>query len=463
MLWFLRAVGAGCTRAGGRAGDATTRVVGGCGARSGRAAGRERVGSADADRRRGGVACPDTERMCDSADLGDLAPQIAQRETVPGRTPSSPPRRPSPPAQRAGAADDRPSPTPSFGKPSFSGWHCYACDSLAKNHRRHRGIQRPWRTPCSGSLGAGVALIAGFHVLALPCLPLGATLAVEALHLLGLALYFYIVVRSDAVDAHCRAARTEPDDGLRYCPYCRCFVSDSPRVKHCHECRKCVDGFDHHCVFLQACVGRRNYNAFLGLVATLFLWTATLLALDVALVAGAGNEACRIGGADAAAARHRRRRRCRRRRAPGCCGGTLRRAAPLGVVRARRGAHAARRRHRRRRRLGALHCYLVATKQTTFEWITARRRRLHEAPPRARSPRAPPPASPTWSARCARAGARRAPARAASSRAPEPVDPARRRARRREPRRREDRRLRSLSAHGPVHPVLCAPTMLRVV
>ena len=235
--------------------------------------------------------------------------------------------RPSPPAQRAGAADDRPSPTPSFGKPSFSGWHCYACDSLQKNHRRHRGIQRPWRTPCSGSLGAGVALIAGFHVLALPCLPLGATLAVEALHLLGLALYFYIVARSDAVDAHCRAARTEPDDGLRYCPYCRCFVSDSPRVKHCHECRKCVDGFDHHCVFLQACVGRRNYSAFLGLVATLFLWTATLLALDVALVAGAGT------------------------------------GAGVGV-------------------LGALHCYLVATKQTTFEWITARRRRLREAPPR---------------------------------------------------------------------------------
>ena len=146
--------------------------------------------------------------------------------------------RPSPPAQRAGAADDRPSPTPSFGKPSFSGWHCYACDSLQKNSRRHRGIQRPWRTPCSGSLGAGVALIAGFHVLALPCLPLGATLAVEALHLLGLGLYFYIVARSDAVDAHCRAARTEPDDGLRYCPYCRCFVSDSPRVKHCHECRR---------------------------------------------------------------------------------------------------------------------------------------------------------------------------------------------------------------------------------
>ena len=292
--------------------------------------------------------------------------------------------RPSPPAQRAGAADDRPSPTPSFGKPSFSGWHCYACDSLQKNHRRHRGIQRPWRTPCSGSLGAGVALIAGFHVLALPCLPLGATLAVEALHLLGLALYFYIVVRSDAVDAHCRAARTEPDDGLRYCPYCRCFVSDSPRVKHCHECRKCVDGFDHHCVFLQACVGRRNYSAFLGLVATLFLWTATLLALDVALVAGAGNEACRIGGADAAAAPPPP--------PPPLPPGAERRvpeAEPFGVLHrsawyalvavhmllaAGTGAGVA--------VLGALHCYLVATKQTTFEWITARRRRLREAPPR---------------------------------------------------------------------------------
>ena len=38
--------------------------------------------------------------------------------------------------------------------------------------------------------------------------------------------------------------------------------------------------------------------------------------------------------------------------------------------------------------LGALHCYLVATKQTTFEWITARRRRLHEAAARPLAARA---------------------------------------------------------------------------
>ena len=339
--------------------------------------------------------------------------------------------RPRPSPRSAGAADDRPSPTPSFGKPSFSGWHCYACDSLAKNHLRHRGIQRPWRTPCSGSLGAGVALIAGFHVLALPCLPLGATLAVEALHLLGLALYFYIVVRSDAVDAHCRAARTEPDDGLRYCPYCRCFVSDSPRVKHCHECRKCVDGFDH-CVFLQACVGRRNYNAFLGLVATLFLWTRRS-----SRSTSRSSPAPATSAASAAPTppprRRRRRRRCRPapsarllRRSPSA----LHRSAWYALVAVRMLLAADRRRRRRTRRPPLL---LVATKQTTFEWITARRHRLHEAPPRP--------------ARRARLRRRHLPGRRAAHRlardarqlAPprrgrqEPVDPARRRARRREP------------------------------
>lgn len=37
--------------------------------------------------------------------------------------------------------------------------------------------------------------------------------------------------------------------------------------KHCQACQKCVIGFDHHCLWLNCCIGRRNYTPFLTLLA----------------------------------------------------------------------------------------------------------------------------------------------------------------------------------------------------
>ncbi|GAB4833034.1 hypothetical protein Ancab_007057 [Ancistrocladus abbreviatus] len=42
--------------------------------------------------------------------------------------------------------------------------------------------------------------------------------------------------------------------------------------KHCRSCDKCVDGFDHHCRWLNNCVGRKNYITFVCLMALSLLW-----------------------------------------------------------------------------------------------------------------------------------------------------------------------------------------------
>lgn len=59
--------------------------------------------------------------------------------------------------------------------------------------------------------------------------------------------------------------------GKFYCALCQLHVGRTS--KHCRECDRCVHGFDHHCKWLNNCVGAANYAEFLWLLRMLVLLT----------------------------------------------------------------------------------------------------------------------------------------------------------------------------------------------
>ena len=44
----------------------------------------------------------------------------------------------------------------------------------------------------------------------------------------------------------------------QFCNICQMVVSY--KAKHCKKCNKCITNFDHHCIYLNNCIGSRNYK-----------------------------------------------------------------------------------------------------------------------------------------------------------------------------------------------------------
>ncbi|CEP02761.1 unnamed protein product (mitochondrion) [Plasmodiophora brassicae] len=66
---------------------------------------------------------------------------------------------------------------------------------------------------------------------------------------------------------HKRLMRRYPFDGLMFRPgvVCRtCRFVKIARSKHCSRCNACVERFDHHCIWLNTCIGAGNVAPFLA-------------------------------------------------------------------------------------------------------------------------------------------------------------------------------------------------------
>lgn len=81
-----------------------------------------------------------------------------------------------------------------------------------------------------------------------------------------LALVFYIIL--SAKDSGIKLSKepqnkliVQGDTGKFWCYLCEEVREKG--TKHCYSCCKCVPDFDHHCPFLNTCIGGKNYSIFI--------------------------------------------------------------------------------------------------------------------------------------------------------------------------------------------------------
>ncbi|CAD8130504.1 unnamed protein product [Paramecium sonneborni] len=67
----------------------------------------------------------------------------------------------------------------------------------------------------------------------------------------------------------------------QYCLVCQAHLQN--KTKHCWNCNKCVSKFDHHCIWLNNCVGDQNYSYFFILVISLVALKIFILDQDLKL------------------------------------------------------------------------------------------------------------------------------------------------------------------------------------
>lgn len=70
-----------------------------------------------------------------------------------------------------------------------------------------------------------------------------------------------------------------------YCHTCKTYTSKpyfslDSNCFHCKKCRRCVEFFDHHCKWLNNCIGAKNYFEFYGLLITTFILLALCICLS---------------------------------------------------------------------------------------------------------------------------------------------------------------------------------------
>ncbi|CAG9310305.1 unnamed protein product [Blepharisma stoltei] len=99
------------------------------------------------------------------------------------------------------------------------------------------------------------------------------TSAFYTVFLISAVVSAYLTTKCDPTDklvkVQLEGTPVEPSEFI--CTLCKCFVTLGS--KHCARCCRCVYKFDHHCKWVNNCIGKENYNEFLWLLFSCIMLT----------------------------------------------------------------------------------------------------------------------------------------------------------------------------------------------
>lgn len=94
----------------------------------------------------------------------------------------------------------------------------------------------------------------------------------------------HTVSKEDVSESLCsKTARSS-----QYCQYCK--ITRPKFTKHCQQCHKCVVMFDHHCIYLNTCIGTKNYAQFFVLILCCTLFMALQIYITAILIINAWDQ-----------------------------------------------------------------------------------------------------------------------------------------------------------------------------
>ncbi|GMF27694.1 unnamed protein product [Phytophthora lilii] len=131
-------------------------------------------------------------------------------------------------------------------------------------------------------------------IFAVPCLPPRTPSQTVQYQTVGLAfltftciMYVYVCIKDPGYVPRSTRPAYEllaTEDNAVPCPTC---VTRKPqRSKHCSACRRCVYRFDHHCPWINNCVGIGNHCSFLIFLVTLSTFCFTIGAISLSILLG---------------------------------------------------------------------------------------------------------------------------------------------------------------------------------